>query len=149
MTFKKLQAEKIKAMKEKDDLRNKTLTLVIANVKNAAIDRKCLDNIPEDLVDEILLKELKAAREAISACPKDRVELLEEYNLRCSILEKYAPTLISDEDEIKMFLINLSNEKAIPLLKKNRGRFMKTISTEYKNQFEMAVINAVLGELLQ
>ena len=149
MTFKKLQAEKIKAMKKKDDLRNKTLTLVIANVKNAAIDRKCLDNIPEDLVDEILLKELKAAREAISACPKDRVELLEEYNLRCSILEKYAPTLISDEDEIKMFLINLSNEKAIPLLKKNRGRFMKTISTEYKNQFEMAVINAVLGELLQ
>ena len=149
MTFKKLQAEKIKAMKEKDDLRNKTLTLVIANVKNAAIDRKCLDNIPEDLVDEFLLKELKAAREAISACPKDRVELLEEYNLRCSILEKYAPTLISDEDEIKMFLINLSNEKAIPLLKKNRGRFMKTISTEYKNQFEMAVINAGLGELLQ
>ena len=56
MTFKKLQAEKIKAMKEKDDLRNKTLTLVIANVKNAAIDRKCLDNIPEDLVDEILLR---------------------------------------------------------------------------------------------
>ena len=149
MNYKEIQQAKIIAMKNKNILENKVLTLVPSNIKNEAIKEKCVNNISEELVNKILLKELKAAKEAISACPKDRVELLEEYNLRCSILEKYAPTLISDEDEIKMFLINLSNEKAIPLLKKNRGRFMKTISTEYKNQFEMAVINAVLGELLQ
>lgn len=149
MNYKEIQQAKIIAMKNKNVLENKVLTLVLSNIKNEAIKEKCVNNISEELVNKILLKELKAVKEAISACPKDRVELLEEYNLRCSILEKYAPTLISDEDEIKIFLINLSNEKAIPLLKKNRGRFMKTISTEYKNQFEMAVINAVLGELLQ
>lgn len=149
MNYKEIQQAKIIAMKNKKVLENKVLTLVLSGIKNEAIKEKCINDIPEELVNKILLKELKAAKEAINACPKDRTELLEEYNLRCSILEKYAPTLISDEDEIKMFLINLSNEKAIPLLKKNRGRFMKTISTEYKNQFEMGVINVVLGELLQ
>ena len=149
MTFKKLQAEKIKAMKEKDDLRNKTLTLVIANVKNAAIDRKCLDNIPEDLVDEILLKELKAAREAISACPEDRIELLAEYTSRCLILEKYAPKLISDEKEIFDFLNTLSDTTGITLVKKNRSIIMKYIATNCKNQFDMAAVNKVLGNVLK
>jgi len=149
MTFKELQNEKIIAMKNKDSLTNKTLTLVISNIKNAAIEKKCVDNIPEDLVDEVLLKELKAARESVNSCPQDRIKLLGEYTARCLILEKYAPKLITNKEAIKKFFIKLSEENCIPLIKKNKGRFMKIISTEYKNKFEMRVINEVSREILQ
>ena len=149
MTFKELQNEKIIAMKNKDSLTNKTLTLVISSIKNSAIEKKCVDNIPENLVDEILLKELKAARESVNSCPPDRIKLLGEYTTRCLILEKYAPKLITDKEEIKKFFIKLSEENCIPLIKKNKGRFMKIISTEYKNKFEMRIINEVSREILQ
>lgn len=149
MTFKELQNEKIIAMRNKDSLTNKTLTLAISSIKNAAIEKKCVDNIPENLVDEILLKELKAARESVNSCPPDRIKLLEEYTTRCLVLEKYAPKLITDKEEIKKLLIKLSEENCIPLIKKNKGRFMKIISTEYKNKFDMAAVNKVLGNVLK
>lgn len=149
MTFKKLQAEKIKAMKEKDDLRNKTLTLVIANVKNAAIDKKCLDNIPEDLVDEILLKEMKAAKETRDACPENRLELLAEYTSRYLILKSYAPILISDETSIEDFIVKVSEQEKFSLTKNNRGMIMKYIISNYKNKFDMAKVNKVLSKILK
>ena len=149
MKFKELQNAKITAMKEKNNIENKVLTLAISNIKNLAIERKSLDNITEDLVDEVLSKELKAAAEAINTCPEDRVTLLAEYAMRYKILEKYAPKLITNKEEIKNFFIKLSEENCIPLLKKNKGRFMKIISTEYKNKFEMRAVNEVSGEILQ
>lgn len=149
MTFKELQNQKIIAMKSKNELENKVLTLVIANVKNAAIDKKCIDNIGEDLVNEVLLKELKAAKESVNSCPEDRIELLAEYTSRCLILEKYAPKLISDEKEIFDFLNKLSNMEDIALVKKNRGAIMKYISVNCKNQFDMAAVNKVLGSILK
>lgn len=149
MTFKELQAEKIKAMKEKDNLKNKTLTLVIANIKNAAIDRKCLDNISEDLVDEILLKEMKAAKETRDSCPEDRAELLAEYTSRYLILKSYAPVLISDENNIENFIIEMSEQEDFSLIKKNRGIIMKHINSNYKNKFDMAKVNKVLSKILK
>ena len=149
MTFKELQAEKIKAMKEKDNLKNKTLTLVIANIKNAAIDRKCLDNISEDLVDEILLKEMKAAKETRDSCPEDRTELLAEYTSRYLILKFYAPVLISDENNIENFIIEMSEQEDFSLIKKNRGIIMKHINSNYKNKFDMAKVNKVLSKILK
>lgn len=149
MTFKKLQAEKIKAMKEKDDLRNKTLTLVIANIKNAAIDKKCLDNIPEDLVDEILLKEMKAAKESRDSCPENRLTLLAEYTSRYLILKSYAPVLISDETYIENFIIKMSEQEDFSLTKKSRGIIMKHINSNYKNKFDMAKVNKVLSKILK
>ena len=149
MTFKELQAEKIKAMKEKDNLKNKTLTLVIANVKNAAIDRKCLDNISEDLVDEILLKEMKAAKETRDACPENRLELLAEYDSRYLILKSYAPILISDETSIEDFIVKICGQENFSLIKNNRGIVMKHIVSNYKNKFDMAKVNEVLSKILK
>lgn len=145
MTFKELQAEKIKAMKEKDSLKNKTLTAVIASVKNKAIANKCKDSIPEEIVNEILLKELRLVKEMLITCPASRVELFKEYTERHRILKEYAPVINSNVNDIKNLIINIG----IPLEKRNRGKIMKVISTQYKHQFDMAVVNSVLTSLLQ
>ena len=76
MTLEKLQQEMIAAMKTGDKFRKTVISTTIAQIKKAAIDKGCRDNIPESLVDEVLLKTKKTAQEMIDTCPKDRKDKL-------------------------------------------------------------------------
>ncbi len=53
--------------------------------KKAAIDEGCRDNIPEELVNKVILKEMKSVKEQIDTCPATRTDLLDEYNTRYAI----------------------------------------------------------------
>ena len=57
MTLEQLQKDMIKALKDGDVTRKLVLSDAIAAVKNAAIAKRCKDNITEELVNEVLLKE--------------------------------------------------------------------------------------------
>ena len=72
----------------------------IAAIKKTAIDKGCRDNITEELVNEVLLKELKSIREMVDTCPDERPDLMAEYIFRQSVIVEFAPKLISDENEI-------------------------------------------------
>ena len=61
MTVEQLNADMFTAMKAKDKFKKNTLASLLGAVKKVAIDRKCKDNISEELVNEVLLKELKTA----------------------------------------------------------------------------------------
>ena len=87
------------AMKTHASLEVETLRAVVAAVKKAAIDRRC--EITEDLVDEMLLKEVKIIKEQIDTCPDSRPELKDEYEHRLMIVENFAPKLITDEVKIE------------------------------------------------
>ena len=63
MTIEMLNADMITAMKNKDKFKKDVLSSLIGAVKKVAIDRKCRDNISEELVNEVLLKELKTVKE--------------------------------------------------------------------------------------
>ena len=86
------------AMKTHATLEVETLRSVVAAVKKAAIDKRC--EITEELVDEMLLKEVKIIKEQIETCPATRPEMLEEYEHRLMIVENFAPKLVTDPIEI-------------------------------------------------
>ena len=52
-----LQKDMIAAMKAKDKAKKDAISSVIAAVKKAAIDEGCRDDIKEELVDRVILKE--------------------------------------------------------------------------------------------
>ena len=79
MKLEDLQFEMVKCMKLGHKLRKGVVSNLISQVKNAAIDKGCRDNVPESLVDEVLLKAKKTAQEMIDTCPADRIETLAEY----------------------------------------------------------------------
>lgn len=139
MTLEKLQAEMIAAMKAKDKVKKETISSMVSAVKKTAIDKKCKDNITETLVDEVLLKEQKTMQEMIDTCPKDRPEILQEYEQRMEIIKLFAPQLITDELEIKNFI----NSLGIEIKKSNRGAIMKSL----KGKVDMKVANKVLMEM--
>lgn len=103
MTIKDLQTEMIAAMKAKEKNRKDTISGLIAAVKKVAIDEGCRDDIPESMVETVILKELKTAKEQVETCPEDRTELLAEYNEKVNIISEFAPKQLS-ADEIKTII---------------------------------------------
>jgi uncharacterized protein YqeY len=149
MTLEKLQSEMIQAMKNKDKFRKQVISELIAAVKKAAIDKNCRDNITEAMIDEVLLKCKKTAQEMVDTCPADRVEMLEEYKAQMVIISEFAPVLLTDEAVILEMITGALAENSIEPLKKNKGAVMKTVMPMFKGKADMAVVNKVIGELLQ
>ncbi len=145
MQFEKLQKDMIAAMKAKDKPRKESISALISAVKKAAIDKGCRDNITEELVDSVILKELKTAKEQIDSCPADRTELKEEYQARYDVISEYAPKLLS-ADEVKEIL---TTKFANVIATKNKGQIMKAVMAELKGKADGKVINQVVAQLCQ
>jgi uncharacterized protein YqeY len=149
MTLEKLQSEMVQALKNGDKFRKGVIADLVGNVKKAAIDKRCKDNIVEELVDEVLLKCKKTAQEMIDTCPADRVETLAEYVKQLNIINEFAPVLMTDETDIKVKIYEVLTANNIDPIKKNKGMVMKTIVPVFKGKADMSVVSKVIGEILK
>lgn len=143
MKLKELQDAMIAAMKAKDKFRKDAIASLVSAVKKAGIDAGCREDIPDEMADQAILKEIKSVREQIDTCPADRAELLEEYRKRYEIMSEFAPKLMSAE-EVKAFL----EEKFADLIAtRNKGQIMKEVMGVLKGKADGKVINQVVAEL--
>ncbi|MCI5892483.1 MAG: GatB/YqeY domain-containing protein [Clostridiales bacterium] len=143
MTIKELQTAMIAAMKAKEKARKDTISSLIAAVKKSAIDAGCRDDIPEEMVDSVILKELKTAKEQVDTCPADRTELLEEYNAKVAVIKEFAPKQM-DADEIKAVI---TEKFADVIATGNKGLIMKSVMGELKGKADGKLINQIVSEL--
>ena len=145
MQFEQLQKDMIAAMKARDKARKDTISTLVSAAKKAAIDEGCRDNISEEIVDRVILKEIKSVKEQIESCPESRADLKEEYQARYDIFEEYAPKMMSAE-EVEAFI---TEKFADVVAGKNKGMIMKTVMPELKGKAEGSVINQVVAKLCQ
>ncbi len=143
MKFETLQKEMIAAMKARDAERKESISLLVAAVKKAAIDAGTRDDIPDEMVDQTILKELKAAKEQVETCPASRQDLLEKYKFNLSVVEEFAPKMLSEE-EVEAIL---KEKFAEVLASGNKGLIMKTVMAELKGKADGKVINQVVAKL--
>ena len=141
MNIETLQKEMITAMKNKDKIRKDTISSLVSAVKKAAIDNKCKDDITEKLVVQVLLKEEKTMLEMIDTCPVDRVDTLNEYNQKLTIIKEFTPVLITNADEIEEMVKNIGVE----LIKKNMGTIMKELKSK---NVDMKVAKDIVNKIL-
>ncbi len=143
MKFDDLRKDLVAAMKEKNKEKREAISSLIGAIKKVAIDEGNRDNISDELVDKMVLKELKSYKEQIDTCPAERTELLEEYKKRESYVKVYAPVML-DKDGI----IKIINEKFSDVVaSKNKGQIMKSIMPEFKGKADGKLINAIVEEL--
>lgn len=145
MQFNILQKAMIDAMKARDKKRKDSIAVLVSAAKKLAIDSGCREDIPEELVDQAILKEIKSIKEQIDTCPADRTELLEEYNERLAVMSEFAPKMLS-EDEVRTILTEKYSDV---IATKNKGQIMKTVMAELKGKADGKVINKVVDELCQ
>ena len=145
MQMEQLQKDMIAAMKAKDKARKEAISSLISAAKKVAIDAGCRDDIKEDMVDQVILKELKTVKEQIDTCPAEREDLKAEYQFRYDVIQEYAPSLMSEE-EIRNFIM----EKFADIVaQKNKGMIMKNVMPELKGKADGKLINQVVAKLCE
>lgn len=143
MKLEQLQKDMIAAMKARDKSKKDSISALISAVKKVAIDEGCREDIQDELVDRVILKELKTVKEQLDSCPAERTDLLEEYQARYNVINEYAPSMMSAE-EVKAFI---TEKFAEVVASKNKGMIMKSVMPELKGKADGKVINEVVGEL--
>ena len=135
-----LHEQMVAAMKVKNKIRKAALSSAIDAINKATITATGRVPITEELVDTVLLKEVKTIKEMIDMCPANRKDLLNEYEQRLETIKEFAPQLITDKSGIE----DLVKSLGIELTKANRGAIMK----ELKGKVDMKLANEVLGGLV-
>ena len=141
MELKILQNEMVAALKARNKFRKDVISSLVGAVKKAAIDKNCRDNITEELVNAVLIKEQKTMQEMIDTCPATRPEVLAEYTAKKQIIDEFTPQVITDPAQIKTMVEAIG----IDLTKKNRGAIMKVLKD---NLVDMKIANQVVGGML-
>lgn len=132
------------AMKEKNQEKKNAIASLVDAAKKIVIDKGGdRVNIPDDIVSQVVLKELKTIKEQIDSCPADRTDLLTEFKKRYEYVEAYAPKLMSKDEIMKLI-----NDKFSEVVAgKNKGLIMKNIMPELKGKADGKLINEIVEEL--
>ena len=144
MQFATLQKDMIRAMKDHDKVRKDAISTLVSAAKKLAIDAGCREDIPDDMTDQAILKEIKSVKEQIDTCPDSRAELKAEYEARLKIFEEYAPKMLSAEEVEAVIKEKFSEVLATG----NKGQIMKAVMGERKGKADGKVINEVISKLI-
>lgn len=143
MTIETLQSEMIRAMKDGKKLRKDTISSMISAIKKAAIDAKCKDNITEDFVNQVILKEKKTMQEMIDTCPASREDTLVEYGIKMKIINEFAPKQLT-EDELRKEVRHLL--AIVDIQGDSKGAVMKALMPYLKGKADGKLINKIICE---
>ncbi len=137
-----VRSDMVKAMKAGEKDAKDTLSLLLAALKNKAIDKRG-DLTPEEET-QVVLKEIKQTKETLELTPADRTDIIEECRHRLSVLEKYAPKMM-DEDQIESVISETLAELGIEApAAKDKGRIMKALMPKVKGKADGKLVNELL-----
>ena len=139
MELETLRKDMVAAMKAKDKPRKEAISSLISAVKKVGIDAGCREDIPEEMVDQTILKE------QIDTCPESRTDLLEEDTFRYEVIKAYAPAQMGAEEVEKYILEKFADVAAT----KNKGQIMKAVMGDLKGKADGKLINQVVAKLCQ
>ena len=141
-----IRAEMVTAMKNKDKERKETLSMLLAALKNKAIDKRA-DLTPEEEY-EVVKKEIKQTKETMDLAPADRTDIIEQCKARLAVLSEFAPEEMN-EDAIKAVIqevitgLGLENPTG-----KDKGKIMKELMPRVKGKADGGLVNKLVGEML-
>jgi len=132
------------AMKARDEVRVRTLRMVVAAIKNRLVDKKDLGD--EDVI-EILTKEAKLRKDAIEEFTKaDREDLAQSEEEELAIIRDYLPEKLS-EDELRAIILDAIEEQHVNS-PSGLGLVMKIIMPTVKGRADGKIVNKMVRDLL-
>ncbi|OUQ52038.1 GatB/YqeY domain-containing protein [Lachnoclostridium sp. An118] len=135
----------VQAMKAGDKQTKETLSMLLAALKNKAIDKRA--DLTEEEETQVVLKEIKQTKETLEMTPPDRTEIIEECNHRLAVLEQYAPQMM-DEAQIQEVIQATLAELGIDApTAKDKGRIMKTLMPKVKGKADGKLVSDLVGKL--
>lgn len=137
-----VRADMVKAMKAGDKESKETLSMLLAALKNKAIDKR--SDLTAEEETQVILKEIKQTKETLEMTPADRTEIINECNKRLAVLEQYAPKMM-DEAEIRTVIDATLSEVGIEApTAKDKGKIMKVLMPKVKGKADGKLVNDIL-----
>lgn len=141
-----IRAEMVTAMKNRDKQRKETLSMLLAALKNKAIDKRA--DLTEAEEFEVIKKEIKQTKETMELAPADRQDIIEQCEKRLAVLKEFAPEEMSEEairNVVQEVLKELGIEEPSA---KDKGKVMKSLMPKVKGKADGSLVNKIVGEML-
>jgi uncharacterized protein YqeY len=142
----KLTQDLKEAMKAKDEMRKRTLRMVLAAIKNIEIDKR--EPLDEPSVLGVIQKEVKMRHETIEGAQRaGRPDLIDEAETEIKFLESYLPqALTSDELELLVREVIAEVGATSP---REMGMVMKSLMPRVKGRADGKEVSQIVRTLLQ
>lgn len=146
MTIKSdLETSLKEAMREKNDIRRRTIRLALSSIKNAEIDKG--SPLDETTILSLIYKEIKNRRETISDAKKgNRTDLIDEAEAEIKILQDFLPQGLSQEELIAIAKAAISETNAVG--PSDMGKVMKAIMPRIQGRASGSEVSTVISNLL-
>lgn len=140
MLIDEIKKENMLALKNKDEQKRAVLSVIINKYMVLGYEKKAKGEKlkDEDLIKLIqkTLKELEEERNSFNEAKRE--DKVKDIEYQMSLIEKYIPSQLSEE-EIKKIILSLES-KEVPFV-------MKYFKTNYNGRCDMSLVNKVLRSL--
>lgn len=141
-----IRKDMLDASKQGDDITVDILKLVIADIRNEqiALDKELTD---EDVL-KVLRKQEKKIKDSIEQYTKmERDDLVSRESAQLKVIEKYLPSLMSEDEITKIVSRVIADSKASGM--HSMGLVMGSVMKELNGKADGNLVKDVVGKLLQ
>ena len=142
-----VRADMVKAMKAKDKDTKETLSMLLAALKNKAIDKR-EDLTPEEET-QVILKEIKQTQESIDTAPADRTDIIEECKTKIAVYQEFAPKMMGEAEIRKVVETVIAGLNLSEVTPKEKGLIMKQLMPQVKGRADGGLVNKIVQEFLK
>lgn len=133
------------AMKAKDIVRKDTIQLIRSAILQVEKDKQVV--LGDDEISEILARELKNRRDALSEIEKSgRADMKEKAEREIEIILEYMPKQLSRDELEAIIKETIAETGALSL--KDMGKVMKAVMPKVKGKADGNVVNEIVKSLL-
>jgi len=134
------------AMKSGDEVRKRTVRMVLAAVKQVEVDKR--EELDEMAVIALIQKEVKNRRESLEEAKKaNRADLVEANEAEINVLEAFLPKAMPEEELREIVQAAITETGASTMAE--MGKVMKIVMGKVAGRAPNDKISAVVRELLQ
>ena len=134
------------AMKSGDEVRKRTVRMVLAAVKQAEVDKRA--ELDEMTIMNLIQKEVKNRREAVEEAKKaNRADLIEANEAEIKVLEAFLPKAMPEE-ELKA-IVQAAIAETGAASPADMGKVMKIVMGKVAGRAPNDKVSSTVRELLQ
>lgn len=141
-----VRSEMMAAMKAHDKERKDALSALLTALKNKFIDKRA--DLTDEEENEVVLREIKLAKETIDTTPADRTNIIDECKARITVFEEFAPKMMDEAEitaTIKEVLAGLGIDAPTA---KDKGKIMKELMPKVKGKADGKLVNQILTSMM-
>ena len=133
------------SMKEKDNLRKNTITMLRSRIKQYEVDNR--EDANDDLIMQMIQKELKERSDTLESLKdSNRDDLIEDTKAEIAILEKYLPKQLSDDELAEIIEKIIDETKAESI--KDMGKVMASAKEQIGSRATPKRMSEIIKEKL-